>query len=235
MTEPQSGIDGVGSPGLSPVVSLSRRDAVITEIKRGIVLGRIRPGEKLTEQSLTAALGVSRPTIREALNQMVSEGLLTQEPYRGMRVADLEPQAVLDIADVRMAMDLQAVDAILADATGRRMDLLEEAWAAYERNAYATDPMVQHESHIAFHQGLWAASENSFLMHLWPVVEAHVTIVLAHDQATRHDPGRAYAVHRALIEAIRSRDPELIRAAFAAHTVDSARVLADILARSAAG
>jgi DNA-binding GntR family transcriptional regulator len=176
---------------------------------------------------------VSRPTIREALNQMVSEGLLTQEPYRGMRVADLDPQAVLDIADVRMAIDLQAVGAILADTTGRRMRLLDAAWAAYERNAYATDPMVQHESHVAFHQGLWAASENSFLVRLWPVVEAHITIVLAHDQATRHDPGRAYAVHRALIDAIKARDPQQIQAAFAAHTLDSARVLADVLEEQA--
>lgn len=216
-------------PTLSPVSGLSRRDAVITEIKRGIVLGGIRPGQKLTEQSLSTTLGVSRPTIREALNQLVMEGLLTQEPYRGMRVADLEPQAVLDIADIRMAIDLQAVEAILADPTGRRMHLLDQAWEAYERQVDAVDPLVQHEAHIALHRGLWAASENVFLAHLWPVVDAHITIVLAHDQATRHDPERAHAVHKELIDAIRSGDREWIRRAFTAHTIDSARVLVDLM------
>jgi DNA-binding GntR family transcriptional regulator len=149
-----------------------------------------------------------------------------------MRVADLEPQTVLDIAEVRMAIDLQAVDAILADPTGRRMRLLEDVWETYERNAHTTDPMVQHESHIAFHEGLWAASENTFLARLWPVVEAHITIILAHDQVTRHDPERAYAVHKALIDAIKSRDGELIHKAFAAHTIDSAHVLVDIMTSS---
>jgi DNA-binding GntR family transcriptional regulator len=214
-----------GAPLLMPAASVSRRDAVIAQIKRGIVLGSITPGEKLTEAFLSTALGVSRPTVREALNQVAQEGLLIQEPYRGLRVADLEPQAVLDIADVRMALDMQAVSAILADSTGRRMKALMAAWSAYERDAFASDPLVQHEAHIAFHRGIWAAADNIFLMRLWPVTEAHMTIALAHDQAARHDPQRAHDVHLALIEAIQTRDMDKIRAAFVAHTVDSAREL----------
>jgi DNA-binding FadR family transcriptional regulator len=111
-----------------------------------------------------------------------------------------------------------------------------DAWAAYERDAYASDPMVLHESHIAFHRGIWEAAENSFLMALWPATEAHMTIALAHDQYTRHDPDRAYAVHKALIDAIQTGDAEQIRAAFVAHTVDSARVLVAMMnGESAAG
>jgi DNA-binding GntR family transcriptional regulator len=215
----------IGVPSLMPAESVSRRDAVIAQIKRGIVLGGIKPGDKLTEAYLSTALGVSRPTVREALNQVAQEGLLIQEPYRGLRVADLEPQAVLDIADVRMALDMQAVTGILADSTGRRMQLLMTAWSDYERNAFAADPMVQHEAHIAFHRSIWTASENTFLMRLWPVTEAHITIALAHDQATRHDPQRAHTVHAAIIDAIQAGDIEQIRAALVAHTVDSAREL----------
>jgi DNA-binding GntR family transcriptional regulator len=221
--------DTVGVPPLMPAESVSRRDAVITQIKRGIVLGSIKPGDKLTESYLSTALGVSRPTVREALNQVAQEGLLIQEPYRGLRVADLEPAAVLDIADARMALDIQAVEGILADPTGRRMQLLMRAWADYERDAFASDPLIQHDAHIAFHRGIWAASENSFLMRLWPVTEAHITIVLAHDQVTRHDPQRAHAVHAAIIDAIQTKDMDKIRAAFVAHTVDSARELVAIM------
>lgn len=218
-----------GGTGLSPIAGISRRDAVISEIKRGIVLGQIKPGERLVEQRLSAALGVSRPTVREALNKLVLEGLLAQEPYRGMHVADLQPQAVLDIADVRMAIDLQAVEAILNDHSGRRMTLLEAAWEAYIPCTESTDPIVQHEGHIAFHRGIWEASENTFLAQLWPSVEAHITIALAHDQLTRHNPERAFFVHKALIDAIRGKDREQIRRAFEEHTVESARVLARIM------
>ena len=122
---------------------------------------------------LSTALGVSRPTVREALNQVAQEGLLVQEPYRGLRVADLDPATVLDIADVRVALDMQAVSAVLADSTGRRMQRLMAAWSTYERNAFASDPLIQHEAHIAFHRGIWAASENTFLMRMWPVKSSH--------------------------------------------------------------
>lgn len=225
---------GTAVAGLAPVAAISRRDAVVAELKRGVVLGSIQPGEKLTEQSLSAALGVSRGPIREALNQLVMEGLLTQEPYRGMRVADLEPQMVLDIADVRMAMDLQAVEAILGDASGRRMAMVEAAWDEYARHADATDPLEQHDCHIRLHRAIWDASENLFLARLWPVVEAHVTIALAHDQVTRHDPARAFKVHKELIDAMRSGDRDRIKAAFEKHTVDSARVLVELMESRAA-
>lgn len=217
-----------GAP-FARVVSVSRRDGVIGEIKRAIVLGTIKPGEKLTETQLSDNLGVSRPTVREALNQLSQEGLVIQEPYRGLRVASLDAAEVLHIADVRMALDMQAVTCILADTTGQRMNAVMGCWEQYERSAFDPDALVQHESHIAFHRGLWAASGNTMLMKLWPVVEAHITIALAQDQATRHDPQRAHAVHLALIDAMRGRDSEAIYAAFSAHTLDSARELVAIM------
>src|SRR5262245_340771 len=138
--------DRVGSGQLMPAAGVSRRDAVINEIKRGIVLGSIRPGDKLTETSLSSALGVSRPTVREALNQVAREGLLIQEPYRGLRVADLDAGAVLDMADVRVALDMQAAENILADSSGRRMGALLAAWAATRETSASVSKRVSNWS-----------------------------------------------------------------------------------------
>ena len=80
-------------PGLLPASSISRREAVVNQIRRGIVLGVLRPGEKLTEVGLASALQVSRPTVREALAQLAQEGLLTAEPYRGLRVTEIVDDA----------------------------------------------------------------------------------------------------------------------------------------------
>lgn len=56
----------------------ARKDAVRIEIRRSIILGDTRPGDKFTEAQLADRLGVSRPTIREALNALVEEeGLVT--------------------------------------------------------------------------------------------------------------------------------------------------------------
>ncbi|MET3174635.1 UNVERIFIED_ORG: DNA-binding GntR family transcriptional regulator [Arthrobacter sp. UYCu721] len=210
---------------MSPVATISRRDGVVNEIRRAVVLGALKPGEKLTEVQLSEWLNVSRPTVREALNQMAQEGLLVQEPYRGLRVATLDAGAILDLAQTRVALDLLAASAILDDTTGRRMQMVETSWNEYSRSAMDDDPLVQHESHVAFHRSIWVASENALLLRLWPVTEAHLTILLAQDQAARADPVRAYRVHERLVEALRSADMEVIETAFTKHTINSAKDL----------
>lgn len=202
--------------------STPQREAVVTRVRRAVVLGELQPGEKLREVRLAAELDVSRPTLREGLNVLVQEGLLVQEPYRGFSVTSLDPASVRDIAATRVPLDLIAVRAVLDDATGARLQLVRDAWAAFDRVAFDPDPLVQHEAHVAFHHGLWVASGNSMLLRLWPVVEAVTTIALAQEQVVRSDPERAHTVHRRLVEAVLGGDLARIEAELRHHTVDSA-------------
>ena len=215
--------------GPSPVATVSRKDAVGIEIRRAIILGRLKPGDKLTETQLATSLGVSRPTVREALNQLAREGLIVQEPYRGLRVADVTKEQIRDIAAARVGLDMLAIDAILADESGRRLQIVEAGWDHFERLAFHPDPVAQHEAHLAFHRQIWAASENYLLLKLWPVTESHITLAVAEDQAARSDPERAHRVHADLMKAIRTRDRETIHTAFVAHTIRSAEELITLL------
>jgi DNA-binding GntR family transcriptional regulator len=207
----------------------------VTAVRRAVVLGELRPGEKLREVKLAAALDVSRPTLREALNLLVQEGLLVQEPYRGFSVTELDADAIRDIARTRVPLDLIAITAILDDRTGRRLQLLRDAWDRYANVGPSADPLAQHEAHVALHHGIWVASENSMLLRLWPVTEALTTIALAQDQASRGDPERAHRVHRELVEAILSRDLPRIEHELARHTLDSAEELVAIREQSPSG
>ena len=126
--------------GPALISAVSRKDAVGIELRRALVLGHLKPGDKLTQTQLATDLGVSRPTLREALNQLAGEGLIVQEPYRGLRVADITAQQVRDIAAVRLAMDTLAIDAVLADNSGDRLALVELGWDHFERSAYAGLP-----------------------------------------------------------------------------------------------
>lgn len=212
-------------PGLLPASSISRREAVVTQIRRGIVLGALRPGEKLTEVGLASALQVSRPTVREALAQLAQEGLLTAEPYRGLRVAAIDAAAIRDLAQTRLALDRLAIQAIIADRTGRRMDALGEAWETYRTTVDDPDPVARHDAHLAFHRAVWSASDNVLLDQLWPVVQAHMTIALAQDQRARPNPARSRRIHAALVDSIVARDPDRVEAALQAHTVAAAEEL----------
>lgn len=196
----------------------TRREEAADAIRRAIISGDLQPGQRLREVALAADLGVSRPTLREALRTLVQEGLCEQEPHRGFAVASLDAEAIRDLTDTRLVLDRMAIEGIWAAPDG--MSLVDHAWAAYADAD--SDPVSQHLAHLALHRALWQASGNSMLMRMWPVAESMSTLVLAQDQVVRRDPDRALAVHAALIEAIRSRDPQALDAAMAEHTRRSA-------------
>lgn len=207
----------------------TRRQEAADAIRSAIISGELQPGQRLREVALAGELGVSRPTLREALRTLVQEGLCEQEPHRGFAVASLDAEAIRDLTDTRLVLDRMAIDGIWASRPGPPppdgveiggMELVEQAWAAYTQAG--PDAVSQHLAHLALHRALWQASGNSMLMRLWPVAESMSTLVLAQDQAVRRDPERARAVHGALIDAIRSRDPEALEAALAEHTSRSA-------------
>ncbi|KUF06809.1 GntR family transcriptional regulator [Leucobacter sp. G161] len=213
---------GPGVSGPAKITSLSRRDAVRLEIRRAIILGSLNPGDRLTEARLADQLGVSRPTVREALNALAEEGLVTKQPYKGLRVAQLDPAAIHDIAVSRTALDMVAVEAVLNDRTGAKFATIERGWQTYAVNVYNSDPVVQHDAHLEFHRCIWEASGNFLLEKLWPVTAAQLTIALAEDQRRRSDPEREYEIHLSLMEALRTRDFDTIRDAISAHTLVSA-------------
>ena len=68
-------------------------DRVADELRRAVFDGELESGTPLREVAIAASLGVSRPTVREALTVLVAEGLATREPNRGVSVAS--PQACL--------------------------------------------------------------------------------------------------------------------------------------------
>lgn len=207
------------SPAQSPGPEVrTRREEAADAIRRAIISGDLQPGQRLREVALAAELGVSRPTLREALRTLVQEGLCEQEPHRGFAVASLDAAAIRDLTDTRLVLDRMAIEGIWAAPGG--MDLVEQAWSAYAEAD--SDAVAQHLAHLALHRALWQASGNSMLLRMWPVAESMSTLVLAQDQAVRRDPGRALAVHRQLIDAIRSRDPVALDTAMAEHTQRSA-------------
>lgn len=203
----------------------TQRDAVTHSIRRAIVAGALAPGEKLREVALAAEFGVSRPTLREALNGLVQSGMLTHQPYRGYGVASLDAATLRDLASTRVTLDMVAIRAIRSDPTGGRIEQLLTAWNAAAHRILDEDPLVQHDAHVAFHHSVWEASGNQMLVRLWPVVESSMTIALAQDQAASADPLRAYRLHAALVDTIVTGELDEIEVCLVAHIVDGAERL----------
>ncbi|MGO1374279.1 MAG: GntR family transcriptional regulator [Corynebacterium casei] len=216
------GAGGDCGTATAAVTNTERRQRVIDDLKQRIALGEIPLGSRIVEAEVTSRLGISRPTVREALSQLARHGYLVQEAYRGYRVSEIHRERVRELATVRVANDMVAIEGILGDESGKRMEQLDAVLQEYLTRMDKPDPIVRHEAHMAFHRGIWEASGNTFMMKLWPVLEAEMTLVLAVEQEQRHNDSRARALHESLVECIRRGDREEIHENLRMHVVDSA-------------
>jgi DNA-binding GntR family transcriptional regulator len=216
---------------VAPVWSLPRfeghsaTETVRRIIREAIVDGRIPPGEQLRESRLVQMLGISRGTVREAVRQLVQEGLVEYRMHYGVFVKAPLLEDRLDVYVAREAIEVWAAKALIDKAEALDLTALDAALATMQtREARQKRPTEETiAADLRFHHELvrLAGSER--------LTRAHETFADETRMLLRRHPPypwRTYAKdHEQLIDAVRRRDPntpELV----AEHLRLSARLLA---------
>jgi len=220
----------IRSGGLRPVTNQTRRDAVVHELRRVIMTGELVAGQRVREVQVAQQMGISRPTLREAIYQLIHEGLLEQEPYRGVVVASVDAKFITDMASVRVALETLAAKAIATDPDGSAKEIVSQAWHAYQQAHGTQNPERLHQAHLDLHRSIWSASGNALLKRIWSIMEAQINAAISVDEDARADPERALDLHERLIEAIFGADPGAIEAEVERHTRASADELLNMIA-----
>src|SRR5918995_4966414 len=129
-------------------------DRVAEELRRAIFDGELESGTPLREVALADSLGVSRPTIREALAVLVTEGLATREPNRGVSVSSPDPASIHDVCRARVVLEVAGVrhwpEADESARAAVRTALAAYTAAVDERASY----QLLNQRHLAFHLSL---------------------------------------------------------------------------------
>jgi DNA-binding GntR family transcriptional regulator len=199
------------------VVSFTRREEVSARIRRALLTGELRPGQRIKEVHLAEALGVSRPTLRESRQQRVHEGALVQVPDKGIHVAQPTADQLRDVAAVRMPLETMAALRLSRDPHGPAMDGVRAALAAHPAAIESGDDLRAHVTHIGLHEAIWDLADSPTLRKIWPLVGSQIHIALTVDQAVRHDPERDATMHRRLVRVIEEADEATIAAEVEEH------------------
>ena len=199
------------------------------QLRNAILTNRLKPGERIREVQSAKHLGVSRPTLREAIYQLIHEGLLVQEPHKGVTVAEIDAATITDIAVVRAALETIAAKAIATDKDDSVRERLRQVWITYDEAAASGDTVRENEAHMELHRTVWMASHNSMLERIWPIVSASVNLALSTDIAARQDTERNRGMHRELVEAILHNRQRRIVSAVREHIQISADELLGLL------
>jgi DNA-binding GntR family transcriptional regulator len=193
--------------------SLSAR--VASELRRGILTGRHRPGERLIEDRLSEEMGVSRMPIREALRTLAAEGLVEIQPRRGASVAEISVDAARDLVEVRAT--LEGLNARLA-ARHHEPGIMDELRNVLEQgNAAARSRNVDDLVRLngEFHDKLAQAGRNSILWDIMRTLRERTNLVFAANGARRAQ--QDWDEHSKILAAVIDGDEQLAEMLAARH------------------
>ncbi|NLV79189.1 MAG: GntR family transcriptional regulator [Rhodococcus sp.] len=217
---------------LRPVARPSTAELIAEQLRSAIVRGVLEPGSQLGETELATRFAVSRGPLREAMQRLVSEGLLQSIRNRGIFVSELTVDDVVDIYRSRRVIEGGALDLVL---DGRRERTWQELGPAIEqmRSAAAVgDASGVSDGDRRFHEILVASSNSPRLVRAARTLLVETRMCLGALQTTYPDLHVQVDEHVALRDAIRSADPADVHALLDEHLSDAVARLRDLTDRS---
>jgi DNA-binding GntR family transcriptional regulator len=193
----------------------SRVAAAVTLIREGIFQGRFGPGTPLRELSLARELNVSQATVRDALQRLEHAGLVTRKPNVGTTVTRLSPKDVRERVALRSMLEISAAEAAGARMTEADFVELERRLGVLGQTIAVDNYYEAAQADLEFHRYVWQCSGNEMLCRLLELVAVPLFafVSILRSQGLQKLTAVVEA-HSPLVEALRSREPERIRAAF---------------------
>lgn len=210
---------------IAPPSRESLADRVVVILKRFIIVEGLEAGARMPpERHLAETLNVSRTVLREALSRLIGEGVLERTSPRVLQLATFDRDALAasvsplpdrearfrDLMELRYILEIGALPVIITKLTDASLARIEEGLRLYEEGRRAGN--TGHGLDVQFHAILLRALDNETVNSLLPLIEEQIRDYLFFDplqlRASRPDPtDRVVNEHRAIVEAIRNRQP----------------------------
>lgn len=185
------------------------RQQVVEQLRAAVLGGVFAPGQKLVERDLCEQLDISRTVLREALQHLGAEGLITNIPHKGPTVASITRKEAEDIYEVRAALEGLAGRGFALHANTGQVQALKRALAELEvlQQAPTGDALI--EAKNAFYRLLAEGAGNHVIASMLTLLNNRITLLR---RLSLSETGRlpaTLAELRAIVEAIEQRQPDL--------------------------
>lgn len=201
--------DGLRQPSLVELAADS--------VRRRILGGDLKPGERLKEDRLTEELGISRPPLREAMRLLEQEGLIVKLPRYGAQVVSLTSHDIWELLTLRQALEVQALTLAMPvseqDLAEPRRLLANMADCAKEDSRAG---MV--DAGFQFHLSLVDLARHSRISAIYRSLQAQLQLCMAVNTEASHEPlADNVARHSQLLAAIAAGEVTQALAALGGH------------------
>jgi DNA-binding GntR family transcriptional regulator len=179
---------------------------VADRLRIDIVEGLWRPNARLKVRDLAVHYGVSPAPIRESLQQLQGEGLVVMEPNRGARVRPIDEQLLINVFDVREALESFLTGRFAENASPHQLATLEGLQAEHDAAVEQGDFSAAFALNARFHRLINAAARNPEAL---SVIDRHLGLTRALRVEYGFTPARMRTIreeHHMLLDAIRRGD-----------------------------
>ncbi len=203
-------------------------EEVLRSLEFDILFGRLRPRERLVEDSLIQRFGAKRHVVRQALTDLQRMGIVVRLPNRGATVRDFTAREVEEIAELRETLQRQAANRMRLPADAAYLAELEAAQRRHDEAVASRDPRAIDDANEAFHTLFFEACGNKHLsdaiahyaylsraMRLYPMVDPELLETLRGE-------------HWAMIEALRAGDRKALARLVVEHIQHSKRIYLEV-------
>ncbi|MDH3533634.1 MAG: GntR family transcriptional regulator [Gammaproteobacteria bacterium] len=193
------------------------QEAVLLEIRKRLLDGRLQPGQAIRPDAVGEELGMSAVPVREALRILEGEGQVRYRPHRGYLVTDLDLKDLREIYGIRELLETEAVRHAIPKISDSDLEEMREA--IEEMESAGDDIFSLTTANRAFHFTLFEAAEMPHLTRivtgLWDVSEpCHYR---SRGFMRRENRDQVDAEHRRIMDAVAARDVERVVAELVAH------------------
>ena len=187
---------------LSTAEDTSLRRQVYDSLREALTAGRFVPGQKLTFRFIAGALGVSLTPVREALRRLVAEGAFEMQPNRSVRVPLMTRARILELRDIRIALEGLAAEKAAERASKQQIGRLRRIALEIATARSAGDSVTDRLKVREFHFALYAIADQPTLLRviegLWLQTGPYMNLLYPEFVSRPHGPETRARIIRAL-------------------------------------
>lgn len=199
---------------------MNASDKIFEEIRSRILNGELRSGEPLKERDLCAQLDVSRTPVREALRRLSAEGLAETRPRRSIVVASFDPSEIDEIFSIGIMLESFLCAKAAEKGTDEEIDYLHDLLTKMDAvGDFNAEEKYRHYMKLdhAFHDTLTTMARSERIKKILQQTISLRLLVNVFDQYKPEDFETSRTQHRAIYNAVSSRNPDWARSAMDSH------------------
>jgi len=208
------------------IVKKTYKDQVVDFVYQLLLDGELGPGDQLKESLLAEQMGISRAPIREAMKELIMNGLVDYRPQVGNFIPVLSPKQIIDSYTTRGVLEGYAIMETRQQFSGEEIEKLEDLVTQMERYGKKNNHKMVVQVGGEFHDLLISKCNNVQLLEYTDRLSLKLHILFYKYWGRLYSPEEIGTRHRKIVQSIKSGEADLIEKAVRDHYVETGTKIA---------